>query len=322
MNIDKCKDSKKIEKYYSNPFTNTKEDYYNEIVQKIICSILVSKNIKKINYLIFDILFDFFIKIIKTIGINCRKFSSLRGSIVVNYIDIKCCLKLAFNNIYNEIYTLKKYNIFNNFIFDIVDNVKKDNYINVIQNSYLYYKHLCMKKSEKSDFLNEFNNMNYLNTKNYLTLDCSSPNENVNVLFLNENVNIEKYKEIMKLKKKYMHDHMPIIPLSINTKEKKIGYIEKIESCDELSSSNLSSKSSSSSSSSSSYQSCDDSRNSDYFNQEEEYTNEDISKEKIEILNLLPKLKEIYIQNKKKKKDLKNSESFLFNSLNNFETFE
>ncbi|CRG97927.1 conserved Plasmodium protein, unknown function [Plasmodium gallinaceum] len=319
MNKDTCKDSKKIEKYRSNPFTNSKEDYYNEIIQKIICSILVSKNIKKINCLVFDLLFDFFMKIIKTIGINCRNFSFLRGSVVVNYIDIKCCLKLAFSNIYNEIYTLKKYNMFNNFIFDIVDNVKKYNYINVVQNSYLYYKHLCMKKNEKSDFLNEFNNMNYLNTKNYLTLDCSSTNENVNVLFLNENIDIEKYKEIMKLKKKYMHDHMPIIPLSMNIKEKKTGYIQKIESCDDFSSSNLSSESSSSSSS---YESSKESKNSDYFDEHEEYTNEDISKEKIEILNLLPKLKEIYIQNKKKTKDLKNSETFLFNSINTFETFE
>ncbi|SBT71727.1 conserved Plasmodium protein, unknown function [Plasmodium malariae] len=371
-------DERTIEKYHGNPFTNSKEDYYNEKIQKIICSILASKNIKKINYLVFDVLFDYFIKIIKTIGVNCRKFSSLRGSVVVNYIDIKYCLKLAFSNLYTEIYVLKNYNkLFGHLIFDILqdDKGKKDhnnstnynnssnnnnnyysnnnsntcsnkpnissnnnscsnsnnvNYINVVQNSYLYYKQLCMKKKDKYDSLNDFNNINYL------PLGTFSSNENVNVLFLNENIDIEKYKEIMKLKKKYIHDHMPIIPLSLNRKEKKTGYYNDKTDYYEQESSSINSSSNSSSTSSSSTSSDHSSDDSDHFSSinkhygEEEmdnkFTKECMGQEKIDILNLIPKLKDIYTQNAQNAHKMMNqetgSECLFFNSLNIFDAKE
>ncbi|SBT36345.1 conserved Plasmodium protein, unknown function [Plasmodium ovale wallikeri] len=325
--VCKEEDSNTIERYRNNPFINTKEDYYNEKIQKIICSILVSKNVKKVNCLVFDLLFDFFMKIIKTLGMKCRKFSSLRGSVVVNYIDIKYCLKLGFYNLYKEIYIVRSYsNLFGHFIFDLgqEDKIKKknNNYINVVQNSYLYYKELCMKKKEKYDSLNEFNSINYLSLGN-----CTS-NENVNVLFLHENIDIEKYKQIMKLKKRYVHDHMPIIPLFLNRKEKKTGYYNDKNEYYENSSS--SSNSSSESSSISSNQSSDHSN--DYLNifshtnsqnKDENIRDiqkkENMGKEKIEILNLIPKLKDIYVQNAKWKDGVEKEDQHLFNSLNIFD---
>ncbi|SCN61040.1 conserved Plasmodium protein, unknown function [Plasmodium chabaudi chabaudi] len=310
-----------INKYRSNPFINNKEDYFNENVQRIICSILANKNIKKINYLTFDVLFNFFIKIIKKFGLICKKFSSLRGSVVVNYIDIKYCLKIYFNNIYKEIYIIKNYkNSFDHIIFDISlqnqeenktnqqENNEKGNYINVVQNSYLYYKNLCMKK--KNNDINSFNSFPQINPDN---LPNTASNENVNILSLNENIDIEKYKEVMKLKKKYMHDHMPIIPLTLNRKEQITGYYnDQNESYNQNSFSflNYSSESSSQlSDTSSDSSSTNQSHNFDTTKNMEIdpahkatdhnliYEKDIMCKEKIEILKLIPKIKDIYIQN-------------------------
>ncbi|GAW81408.1 hypothetical protein, conserved [Plasmodium gonderi] len=342
-----------IEKYHGNPFTNLKEDYYNEKIQRIICAILVRKNIKKVNVEVFDLLFNFFMKIIKTIGMNCRKFSSLRGSVVVNYIDIKYCIKVVLNNVYNDIYITNNFQyLFDNCIYDIEEHdenikIKNHNYINVLQNSYLYYKQLCMKQKEKYetmdnldyvdsplDNINRIDSLQNLSCLNNLVFGNSTSNENVNVLFLNENIDIEKYKEIMKLKKKYVHDHMPIIPLTLNRKEKKTGYYnDKMEYYEELSSSSSSSvKSSSSSSSNLSDPSSD---YSEFFNQVDQnvsekdmyntHTKDDIGQEKMQVLNLLPKLKDIYTQNGKRAQqnnDTQDPNEFLFNSLNIFETKE
>ncbi|SOV21353.1 conserved Plasmodium protein, unknown function [Plasmodium sp. DRC-Itaito] len=413
MNEEKCND---IEKYYRNPFINTKEDYLHERIEKIICSILLSRNIKKANCLVLDILFDIFMKIIKTIGYHCKKLSSLRGSHVVNYIDIKYCLKLAFYNIYNEIYILKDYSklyqdIIYYHIYDEDDNNKnnlhnnneinnnnfiicddnqehvgeddgfynkneesnlrkstcsmkvikeKENYINVVQNSYLYYKHLCTKKNNNTyDVINNLNSTNNLFTNEFNNKNIQDGNlsnsECVNILSLRENINVEKYKEIMMLKKSYIHDHMPIIPLSINRKEKITGFINekdnntydhmKLQSNNLLNNDEQNIHSSSYSSSSSSSSSSDDSqeskkklsdfsnKNYNYLNKYNdhsnlsqhminEHTKENISKEKIEILNLLPRLKDIYVQNAKQKNDLNKSESQVFNSLNIFEQFD
>ncbi|VEV57272.1 conserved Plasmodium protein, unknown function [Plasmodium vinckei vinckei] len=313
-----------INKYRSNPFINNKEDYFNENVQRIICSILANKNIKKINYLTFDVLFNFFIKIIKKFGLICKKFSSLRGSVVVNYIDIKYCLKIYFNNIYKEIYIIKNYkNSFDHIIFDInlqnqeekiinqQETDEKGNYINVVQNSYLYYKNLCMKK--KNNDINSFNEFPQISSDN---LPNSTSNENVNILSLNENIDIEKYKEVMKLKKKYMHDHMPIIPLTLNRKEQITGYYnEQNESYNQNSFSflNYSSQSSSQSSDTSSdSSSTTQSHNFDTTKNIEInpthkvndnnliYEKDIMYKEKIEVLKLIPKIKDIYIQNSAK----------------------
>ncbi|SCM23570.1 conserved Plasmodium protein, unknown function [Plasmodium chabaudi chabaudi] len=310
-----------INKYRSNPFINNKEDYFNENVQRIICSILANKNIKKINYLTFDVLFNFFIKIIKKFGLICKKFSSLRGSVVVNYIDIKYCLKIYFNNIYKEIYIIKNYkNSFDHIIFDISlqnqdenktnqqENNEKGNYINVVQNSYLYYKNLCMKK--KNNDINSLDSFPQINPDN---LPNTASNENVNILSLNENIDIEKYKEVMKLKKKYMHDHMPIIPLTLNRKEQITGYYnDQNESYNQNSFSflNYSSQSSSQlSDTSSDSSSTNQSHNFDTTKNMEIdpahkatdhnliYEKDIMCKEKIEVLKLIPKIKDIYIQN-------------------------
>ncbi|GAB66918.1 hypothetical protein PCYB_102680 [Plasmodium cynomolgi strain B] len=48
-----------IEKYHANPFTNSKEDYYNEKTLRIICSILLCKNIKRVDCVVLDLLFNF-----------------------------------------------------------------------------------------------------------------------------------------------------------------------------------------------------------------------------------------------------------------------
>ncbi|SPJ08994.1 conserved Plasmodium protein, unknown function [Plasmodium sp. DRC-Itaito] len=441
INKEKCND---IEKHYRNPFINTKEDYLHEKVEKIICSLLLSRNIKKANCLVFDILFDVFMKIIKTIGYHCKKFSSLRGSHVVNYIDIKYCLKLAFYNIYNEIYILKDYSklykdIIYYHIYDEEDNKEnnnninknesnnnqhnnnqhnnnnnnehinnehinkelnnnkficdnnqervrendecynkneetnlrkttssmkiikeKENYINVVQNSYLYYKHLCTKKNNNTyDLINNFNSINNLFTSEFYNKNIQDGNlsnsECVNILSLRENINVEKYKEIMMLKKNYIHDHMPIIPLSINRKEKITGYINESDNNEydhiKLQSNNLLNNDehvlhlSSCSSSSSSSSLSDDSqanekklsdlsnKNYNYLNTSNDHSNlsqrmlyehskENISKEKIEILNLLPRLKDIYDQNAKQKNDMNKSENQVFNSLNIFEQLD
>lgn len=342
--------SKSIEKYVGNPFVNTKEDYYNEIVQKIICSILLSKNIKKIDYLIFDLLFDFFLKRIKSIGTNCKKLASLRSSAAANYIDIKFCLKLHFPPLYKEIYTSKKINIFNSFSIDKEKvNTNPHNSINVVHNSYLYHKQLCMKQNEKNDFLNEFNSMDCFYSKNNLPFDLFNANKDVNVLFLNENINVHKYKELMKLKKKYIHDHMPIIPLTINMKEKKIGYIDSTEAQEDVPSSSNSDEeddeegeeedeeddddnSSTSSNNNVSGSSVADSFSSDIsahskkpinkvgtHNKGKTYTDENTSKEKIELLTLLPKLKEIYAQRSRSRNDPTQVEHDRCNSLNSFE---
>ncbi|CAA9988688.1 conserved Plasmodium protein, unknown function [Plasmodium knowlesi strain H] len=336
-----------IEKYHANPFTNSKEDYYNEKILRIICSILLCKNIKRVDCVVLDLLFNFFIKMVKTIGMNCRKFSSLRGSVVVNYIDIKHCVKLALSNLYEEIYTVSNFNnLFASSPYEVEEEEEEDavkkknhNYINVLQNSYLYYKHLCMKQTEKYnsmenlDGTNPLDNLNNVTTLNYLTIGNNSPsNENVNVLFLNENIDIEKYKEIMKLKKKYVHDHMPIIPLSLNRKEKKTGlYNDKTDYYMDISSSGSSSaKSVSSSSSESSHPSSDD---SDFFHhingnsaegkELESHTKEDMGQEKMQVLSLLPKLRDIYMQNGERARrgtDRQAPPESMFNSLNIFET--
>lgn len=341
--------SKPIEKYVGNPFVNTKEDYYNEIVQKIICSILLSKNIKKIDYLIFDLLFDFFLKRIKSIGTNCKKLASLRSSAAANYIDVKFCLKLHFPPLYKEIYTSKKISIFNSFSIDKEKgNTSPHDSINVVHNSYLYHKHLCMKQNEKNDFLNEFNSMGCFYSKNNLPFELFNANKDVNVLFLNENINVHKYKELMKLKKKYIHDHMPIIPLTINMKEKKIGYIDSTEAqenvpsssnCDEedeeeeedddddddddsTSSSNDSVSGSSAADSFLSNASTHSKKSKNKLgthNTEKTCMNEDMSKEKIELLTLLPKLKEIYTQRSQSRSETKHVEGATYNSLNSFE---
>ncbi|KJP87144.1 hypothetical protein AK88_03191 [Plasmodium fragile] len=338
-----------IEKYHANPFTNSKEDYYNEKILRIICSILLCKNIKRVDCVVLDLLFNFFIKMVKTIGMNCRKFSSLRGSIVVNYIDIKHCTTLALSNLYEEIYTTSNLNdLFESSPYEVQEEEEEDdedavkkknhNYINVLQNSYLYYKQLCMKQREKYDSMENLDgnnpvdslhniiNLNYLNIGNN-----SSSNENVNVLFLNENIDIEKYKEIMKLKKKYVHDHMPIIPLSLNRKEKKTGlYNDKADYYMDLSSSYSSSdKLSLSSSSESSHPSSDDSEFFHHMNESgcegknvESHTKEDMGQEKMQVLSLLPKLRDIYMQNRERTLKEGNPQApseYLFNSLNIFE---
>lgn len=332
---------KSVEKYVGNPFVNTKEDYYNEITQKVICSILLSKNIKKIDYLLFDLLFDFFLKRVKSIGINCKKLSALRGSSAINYIDIKFCLKIHFPPLYKEIYTSKKINILNNFTVEGKENTSGTDLINVVHNSYLYHKQLCMKKNEKNDLLNEFDSMNCFYSKNNnMLFDIFNSNKDVNVLFLNENIDVQKYKEFMKLKKKYIHDHMPIIPLTINTKEKKIGYMDSIESQEE-STSTLNSdeddeeEEHSSSSSSSNEDSANSSAGSSHFSinaeskkkanksgtckKENPNVSEEMSKEKIELLTLLPKVKQIYLRNSKNKETAK---TFDYSSPNPFEYFD
>ncbi|EUD68271.1 hypothetical protein C922_01291 [Plasmodium inui San Antonio 1] len=306
-------DKTHIEKYHANPFTNSKEDYYNEKTLRILCSILLSKNIKRVDCVLLDLLFHFFVKMVKTIGMNCRRFSSLRGSVVVNYIDIKHCTKLALSNLYEEIYTLSNLNdLFEGSSFEAEEQddtarSKNYNYINVLQDSYLYYKQLCMKQREKYDSMENFDGTNPLDSLhnmanlNYLNIgNNSSSNENVNVLFLNENIDIEKYKEIMALRKKYVHDHMPIIPLSLNRKEKKTGlYNEKADYYEEFSSSHSSSsKSSLSSSSESSPPSSDDLEFFHHMNENvregqklESDTKEDMGQEKMNELGLREHLK-------------------------------
>ncbi|CDU18848.1 conserved Plasmodium protein, unknown function [Plasmodium yoelii] len=313
-----------IKKYRRNPFINNKEDYFNEHVERIICSILANKNIKKINYLTFDVLFNFFIKIIKRFGSICKKFSSLRGSVVVNYIDIKYCLRLYFNNIYKEIYIIKNYkNNFDHIIFNIniqnrdekiinhQENEEKGNYINVIQNSYLYYQNLCTKK--KNNNFNSDNSFSQINTDN---LHNSPSNQNVNVLSLDENIDIEKYKELMRLKKKYMHDHMPIVPLTLNRKEKITGYYNEQNELHNQNSFSFfnSTDQSSSELSDTDSNSIDQSHNLDTLENVQIYNNDNnnsgknsndnliyekeiMCKEKIEVLKLIPKIKDIYIQN-------------------------
>ncbi|ANQ08778.1 Uncharacterized protein PCOAH_00030150 [Plasmodium coatneyi] len=341
----KSPDKTHIEKYHANPFTNSKEDYYNEKILRIICTILLRKNIKRADCVVLDLLFNFFVKMVKTIGMNCRKFSSLRGSVVVNYIDIKHCIKLALNNLYGEIYMVSNFNdLFEKSPYEVEeeedDAVKKKNhnYINVLQNSYLYYKQLCMKQRENNDSIenldgtNPLDSLHNMTNLNYLNIgNNSSSNENVNVLFLNENIDIEKYKEIMKLKKKYVHDHMPIIPLSLNRKEKKTGlYNDKADYYVDLSSSYSSSAKSSMSSSSESSHPCSD--DSDFFHHMNENgcdgkkleseTKEDMGQEKMQVLSLLPKLRDIYMQNAERKRqggDPQAPAECLFNSLNIFE---
>ncbi|CAI7720986.1 hypothetical protein PVIIG_02003 [Plasmodium vivax India VII] len=333
-----------IEKYHANPFTNSKEDYYNEKTLRIICSILLCKNIKRVDCAVLDLLFNFFIKMVKTIGMNCRRFSSLRGSVVVNYIDIKHCAKLALTNLYEEIYTMSNLNdLFESLPYEVEEQddaakKKNHNYINVLQNSYLYYKQLCMKQREKYDSMenldgtmNPLDSLHNMTNMSYLTIgNNSSSNENVNVLFLNENIDIEKYKEIMKLKKKYVHDHMPIIPLSLNRKEKKTGlYNDKADYYEELSSSHSSSvNSSSSSSSESSRPSSDDSEffhhmgeNGSEGKRLESHTKDDMGQEKMQVLSLLPKLRDIYMQKGQRARqggDPQAPAECLFNSLNIF----
>lgn len=308
-------------------------------MERIICSILANKNIKKINYLTFDVLFNFFIKIIKKLGLICKKFSSLRGSVVVNYIDIKYCLKIYFNNIYKEIYIIKNYkNYFDHVIFDISlqnreekienhqENEEKGNYINVIQNSYLYYQNICMKKNN--------NNFNSVNSFSQINPDNLPSNQNVNILSFNENVDIEKYKELMKLKKKYMHDHMPIVPLTLNRKEQITGYYnEQNESYNQnsfpflnyssQSSSELSDTSSNSNSTTQSHN-FETMKNIQIYTNDKDNNNNNLThekdimcKEKIEVLKLIPKIKDIYIQNSIQQNsqfNITNDNSILFNS--------